>query len=235
MKNYRYITIGVILIILLFSVISTSSISKNTFSYNKNTSKPVILITGFGPFDDYDINPSQLVVEYLNGLELENARIIGQILPVDFSDSVLNLKKTIDDLEPIVLISLGLDGTANSIEIENIGLNIKRVKGGIIDRYVYRKIDTKGPWIRLSTLPTKLIVNELKNNNIPVRHSFFAGTYVCNSVMYEAISYMKNNYPEVPTGFIHIPLLSTQHSDGMEFSTMTSGVLTAINASLSTI
>ena len=90
MKNRKFIIV-ILFIFLLFSSFSQTisfSIDKYIIQNNNNNEDNVVLITGFGPFDIYDINPSQLIVEELDGKFIEEIKIIGIILPVDFEESV---------------------------------------------------------------------------------------------------------------------------------------------------
>jgi len=52
------------------------------------------LAVGFGPFLDYDINPSELIAAELDGETINNAEIIGlQVQPnlSNFSESIARL------------------------------------------------------------------------------------------------------------------------------------------------
>lgn len=69
-----------------------------------------ILLTGFEPFLDYKLNPTMQIVENLNGEKIEDYHIIGRILSVDFQQSAEQLKRHIEEIEPQIIISLGLAG-----------------------------------------------------------------------------------------------------------------------------
>ena len=54
------------------------------------------------------------------------------------------------------------------------------------------------------------IVDVLRDNNIPVRISNSAGTYVCNDLMYGVLEYIKREELRTLAGFIHVPYLPEQ-------------------------
>ena len=85
----------------------------------------IVLVTGFEPFSNYTVNPSQLISEALNGSILNDTEIIGMILPVDFNESVKMTTDAIEHYQPFLVISLGLNARNRVIKIEKIGINLK--------------------------------------------------------------------------------------------------------------
>ena len=82
-----------------------------------NTEENIVLITGFKPFDVYDINPSELVALQLNNTLIQNYTIKGYVLPVDYKIAPQKMKQLISSFHPELIISLGLAGKAESIHI----------------------------------------------------------------------------------------------------------------------
>lgn len=155
------------------------------------------------------------IVEDLNGLELAGYEIVGRVLPVDFASSGAELLKLIKEIEPNVVISLGLAGGRYKITPERIAIN---VKDGAADNEGHIPIDEsinlEGEPGYFSTLPIRQMVNKLLEEGLPAEISNSAGTYLCNNVMYEALHYAKTTKPEMNAGFIHIPAsheLAIQH------------------------
>ncbi len=70
-----------------------------------------------------------------------------------------------------------------------------------------------------STLSNEQIVNALRKNGIPSYVSLSAGSYGCNQIFYHCMNYLKKNGIDIPAGFIHVPLLPEQSTDG-RFGTM---------------
>lgn len=231
MKIRKYLNLSILLIILLIlpSSISNSKCKNDVVDVSNLES---VLVTGFSPFDIYDINPSELIVEEINGQYIDGVEIIGIVLPVDFSESVENVTKAIDQYEPLLLISTGLSPSAKQLNIEKIGINIKMYPRGENFWFIPRRLELFGPLFRLSTVDTKEIVNNLKNEDIPARQSYYAGFYICNAVLYGSLGYIKEKNLPIKAGFIHVPLLSSQDPMGMDLETMVEGIKIAIKTSL---
>jgi len=196
---------------------------------------PKILVTGFESCCIiYDPNPSQLIAENLNGQIIDGAFVIGITLPVVWDEAVDVAIQAIKDYNPDIVISLGT-GVMSSIHVEHVGINIKKSlmpdnTGHII---LFRKINRGGPFMYFSSIPTEKIVQEINAVGIPAKNSYRAGTFICNEVLYGICSYIEDNHLSIKSGFIHVPLLSSQDQKrGMELDTMIEAVKTAIQVSL---
>jgi pyroglutamyl-peptidase len=210
------------IIIFIFFTLFISSIpnsNSNIISPKNHEKNQIILITGFEPFGNHKINPSQLVVENLNGTIIDGVSITGIILPVNFTSSMEVLIKEIELISPDFVLCFGLDASSRSFQLEKIGLNLKR------DPYEDKlfninKIDQNGPLFRVSSLPTFTISKEIRKAGIFTRQSINPGIYVCNSVLYGVLGYISKNNLDIKAGFIHVPNLSTEDPKGMDLDTM---------------
>jgi pyroglutamyl-peptidase len=191
----------------------------------------VVLVTGFEPFGNYTVNPSQLITETLNGSTLNNVEIVGVVLPVDFNESVKMATDAIQHYHPDLVMSLGLNARSHAIRIEKIGINLKRYQKDDGTWSFPRKIDASGPFLRFSSLNTIAIVRKIRESNISVQQSYFAGTYVCNALFYQLLGYVNEPNSSRKVGFIHVPLLNSQDPEGMSLQTMVDAVKIAIQAS----
>ncbi|SES37076.1 pyroglutamyl-peptidase I [Psychrobacillus sp. OK032] len=174
-----------------------------------------LLLTGFEPFLSFTVNPTMRIVEELDGQDIAGYEIVGQVLPVDFASSGAELLAHIEEIEPDVVISLGLAGGRYKITPERIAIN---VKDGAADNEGHVPIDEsinlEGEPGYFSTLPIRQMVNKLIEAGFPAEISNTAGTYLCNNVMYEALHYAKTTKIDMKAGFIHIPAsheLAIQH------------------------
>ncbi|MFC7061059.1 pyroglutamyl-peptidase I [Halobacillus seohaensis] len=175
-----------------------------------------LLLTGFEPFLDFPINPTNQIVEELKGKELNGYRIEGRILSVDYNKSGREVLEHIDDVEPDAVISLGLAAGRHKITPERIAINCnesneKDNEGNTPDG---EPIQNEGPDGLFSTLPIKSFVEVLQSQGYPAEVSNSAGTYLCNHVMYQALYHFHANHLKIPSGFIHIPAsheLAVQH------------------------
>ena len=230
MKTAKKYLVNTIFIVIIFSIFSSTFVYANITTIDD---PQIVLVTGFEPFDIYEINPSQLIAEELNGQIIDGAEVVGIVLPVDFEESVENVTRAIDDYNPTLVINLGLDAKTKTIDVEKLSINLKRYARNEKPLwFIPRFLDFGSPFFRVSTLKTKEIVQNLKTEDIPAKQSFFAGTYVCNAVFYKTLAYIDENELCSQSGFIHVPLLDSQDPDGMDLETMVDAVTIAIQTSL---
>lgn len=165
-----------------------------------------LLLTGFVPFLDNPINPTEEIVNRLDGQKINGYDIKTAVLPVDFNQSAAQLKKEIAEVEPDVVIMLGLAAGRSKITPERIAIN---VKDGAKDNEGYapvdEPIDADGADGLFTTLPIRNMVDRLKENQLPAVISNTAGTYLCNNMMYIALNDAIKNDAAYLAGFIHIP------------------------------
>ncbi|WP_339148042.1 MULTISPECIES: pyroglutamyl-peptidase I [unclassified Sutcliffiella] len=167
-----------------------------------------LLLTGFVPFLNFTINPTEQIANELDQQTIGNYKVHSSILPVDFNQSAAQLLHHINDIKPDAVISLGLAAGRAHITPERIAINCKDAGGAPDNNGVIHQdepIDQSGPAAYFSTLPIRDMVNHLTENQYPAKVSNTAGTYLCNNVMYAALHYLMNNQTNIPAGFIHIP------------------------------
>jgi pyroglutamyl-peptidase len=192
----------------------------------------IVLVTGFEPFGNFTVNPSQLIAENLNRSIINDAEIVGVVLPVDFNESAKIATDKIEQYHPTLVISLGLNARAQGIEIEKIGVNLKRYSKEDGTWSFPQRIDVSGPFLRFSSLNTINIVRKIREANISVQQSFSAGTYICNALFYQLLGYASEQNSVIKMGFIHIPLLDSQDQEGMSLQTMVDAVKITIQTCL---
>ena len=230
MKAAKKFLINKTFLVIIVLILSSTFVHANFANIEDSQ---IVLITGFEPFGIYDLNPSQLIVEDLNGEIINGAEIVGIVLPVVFDAAIENITQAIDNYNPSVVISFGLDAKTETIDVEKLSINLKRyTKNESNFWFIPRFLDFGSPFFRLSTLKTKEIVENLKTENIPAKQSFFAGTYVCNAIFYKTQAYFDENEICCQSGFIHVPLLDSQDPDGMQLETMIDAAIIIIQTSL---
>lgn len=172
-----------------------------------------LLLTGFGPFDSSDGNPSAEAVSAVSAAYDGAHRLVTAILPVTFSGSAERMRALIAEHDPDAVIAVGLAGGSDRVAVERIGVNLMDAR--IPDNDGAQPIDLPsepdGPAARFATLPVKRLVAVLEADGIAARASLSAGTYVCNHVMYTALGAAR---PDAPTGFVHIPWSTTTAPEG---------------------
>ncbi len=168
--------------------------------------KGTLLLTGFEPFGNDDVNPSGEVSKMLHGREIGEYTVVSRILPVEWGKAKQVLEGLIDEFEPAVVLSLGLAGGSPGISVERVAINytadIKDNAGKVPEE---RSIVSDGADGYFSTIPVEKIVDSLAGSKIPARLTFSAGTYLCNYVFYVAAHHIKTTGKKGLCGFIHVP------------------------------
>lgn len=170
-----------------------------------------ILVTGFEPFGGETVNPSWEVVKQLEGMTIDDCRVVTRQLPCVFGESLTVLNSAIDELNPTVVVAVGQAGGRVDITVERVGINVDDAR--IPDNRGQQPIDVAivpdGPAAWFSSLPIKAMVAAMREKGIPASVSQTAGTFVCNHVMYGLLHKIRER-TNVKGGFIHIPYLPEQ-------------------------
>ncbi len=170
-----------------------------------------VLVTGFEPFGGEAVNPSWEVVKQLEGMTIENHRVVTRQLPCVFGESLTALNAAIDELAPAAILAIGQAGGRVDITVERVAINVDDAR--IPDNRGQQPVDVPvvadGPAAYFSSLPIKAMVAALKEAGVPASVSQTAGTFVCNHVMYGLLHKIRGQ-ANVKGGFIHIPFLPEQ-------------------------
>jgi pyroglutamyl-peptidase len=164
-----------------------------------------VLVTGFEPFLDFPINPTQTIVERLDGTVEGDIIFHGIILPVDYEKIERPLVSQINRLKPDLIIGTGLAAGRAKISVEKIAINYKfsqepdnsgrRMRGERIDKEAGDGL--------FSLLNVESLVEELNGRGIPAEISLSAGAYLCNYAMFIIVREAKKR--GIKGGFIHFP------------------------------
>ncbi len=177
----------------------------------------VILLTGFEPFAEHAVNPSEQIVRALDGQKIGDYHIKSLVLPVMFGEAGDILIQTIDAVNPTWVVSLGLAADRKGISIERLAVNLDdaRIPDNKSQQPVDQKISKDGETVYWSTLPVKALVSALNENGFTASLSMSAGTFVCNHVFYRLMECLKDK-PAVKGGFIHLPEASDSGNELVE-------------------
>lgn len=147
----------------------------------------MILLSGFEAFKNFQVNPSQLLVEHLKLPDIKKV-----ILPVSYEKSFQILKKQIDLNNPQFVLMFGLAQSRDKVSLEQYAYNINDcsladnegvlLNNTLIDPMGEKRIETP------LKLPT---AGEWEISTDP-------GKYVCNDLYYRTLQYH-------PCLFIHLP------------------------------
>ncbi|GIK56827.1 MAG: pyroglutamyl-peptidase I [Chloroflexi bacterium] len=196
-----------------------------------------LLLTGFEPFGNSSINPSEKVVHQLAQQEIEGVELLTVILPVERFTGPDTLIRTYISAQPNVVLSLGEAGGVTAVTIERVAANLLDFSisdnGGHL--VTDKPIVADGPPAYFATLPTRQMVNALTEISIPAQLSYSAGTFLCNQVMYEMLHYIHKHQLKSLAGFVHLPQLPQQTAGkrpplpSMSLDVMVAGVTAVIH------
>lgn len=173
-----------------------------------------ILVTGFDPFGGESVNPAYEAVKLLPDV-IGGAEIFKLEIPTVFSLSGPAVEEGIRKYQPDVVICVGQAGGRASISVEKVAINFvdARIPDNNGEQPLDEPLQADGPAAYFATLPVKAMVQYVKEAGLPCYLSFTAGTYVCNSIMYNVLYMCEKRYPGIRAGFIHVPYACGQVID----------------------
>ena len=167
----------------------------------------VILVTGFEAFGKWEVNPTAIAMDFIDGKSYYDHEIVGRVLPLRYKEIKRDVDSLIQQFDPSAVIHTGQAG-GDSIRLERNAVNkascpVPYNCGTLVENEI---LVANGTQSISSSLPINEIFNSLNSNNIKVKYSESAGTFGCNQVFYLTRYY----YPHMISGFIHVPLLPEQ-------------------------
>lgn len=195
-----------------------------------------ILVTGFDPFGGDTVNPALELIKQLPE-EIDGCEIITLEVPTVFHKSIQTIRDAIEKYQPDAVLSVGQAGGRPDLTVERVGINCDdaRIPDNEGNSPVDAKIFADGDDAYLLTLPIKAMVKEINAAGVPASVSNTAGTFVCNHVAYGVAYLAKKYYPNLKTGFMHIPFLPHQaagryNTPSMSLESLKIGTIAALKA-----
>lgn len=175
-----------------------------------------ILVTGFKPFLNEPVNPTEEIIkvlasgEWLSGASSEftaERQIITSVLPVEFEKSFKDIQMQVQMHQPDYIVMLGQAGGRAQIQLEKIALNWTQTDYPDESGFVPEQgpVILGEPLALMSKFPVDDVISKLSLKH-QVGVSFSAGTYVCNHLYFQ----VRHGYPHIPSVFIHFPYLPEQ-------------------------
>ena len=149
-----------------------------------------LLLTGFGPFEGFDTNPSRRLVER-SGCDHE-------VLEVSYAGTSAFFE-SLDSKRFQTLLMIGAHGSATKLKLEMLAHNWIGPSKDVRGHAPIGKIQD-GSRILAGTLWNSLSLENVLRSE-PIEKSFHAGSYLCNYVYYRALSL----FPDKRVGFLHVP------------------------------
>lgn len=201
--------------------------------------KPIVLLTGFGPFPGTPDNASAKLVEHLaqKGAEhFPHIEIRFDVLPTEWQSAPERLAQLYQDVSPDVALHFGVSNLSRGFTLETIARNACCTNPDATG------CTASGPTLipgaeseKRTRLPIEAIRQRLEEQGIPVDVSESAGTYLCNAIFYHCLLQAR---PDTIAGFIHIPdqlSPTVQTKDGLSWEAAVSGTVDIIGACLQTL
>lgn len=170
-----------------------------------------MLLTGFESYGGRSVNPAEEIVKALNGAEIDGERIDARTLPVTYAELGPRISALIEETSPRAVICLGLWPGEPMIRLERIAANIADFEiPDNVGAMVHGPVIPDGPAALAGTLPLTEIRDNILAEDIPCRLSGTAGQFLCNALMYHALTASAAHGPAPACGFIHVPYLPQQ-------------------------
>ena len=166
------------------------------------------LIGCFEPFDQAQTNSSEILWTHLRTKDWGGrARFFGP-LPVSFKRAWPALENEIGDAEGVLVF--GQADTRSGLSLECLALNWvdSRIADNDGEQPHLCKVTDHGPDVLWSQIPWERL-----GENKQWSRSYSAGTFVCNQLMYEVVSWTKDHGRM--GGFVHVPLLTAQNQSSV--------------------
>jgi len=186
-----------------------------------HASRPLtVLLTGFEPFEQQEVNASWAAVCAVAqdwDEAAEGASLVTALLPVSFARAPRRLAELLVDTRPDLVICVGEAGGRSAVSVERVAVNVQDAR--IPDEDGVQPVDVPvvpgGDVAHFSSLPVKACFAAMAAAGVPAEVSNTAGTFVCNAVAYALADHLAAGHaPGARGGFVHVPRLPEQVPDG---------------------
>jgi pyroglutamyl-peptidase len=186
--------------------------------------RPIILLTGFGPFPGVDSNATGELIPELAAAaraRFTEFEVFGEVLPVEWSRGPEALERLLAGARAVLALHFGVSQEAKGFQIELVGRNLRGARPDASGELPScEAVIDSGPAALASTLPAKRILARLARGEFPCCTSNDAGDYLCNALMYHSLSAARTLPTPFMSGFIHVPA-NLQETRCMETKTGT--------------
>ncbi|MGH6814352.1 MAG: pyroglutamyl-peptidase I, partial [Hyphomicrobiaceae bacterium] len=150
--------------------------------------RPVVLLTGFGPFPGVVDNASARLIERLAPAArrtFAGYRIESAVLPAEWDAGPERAKSLLAAFQPAVVIHFGVSARARGFVVEARGQNtVCAVPDAAGNVAATGCLSASAPDTLFSTLPVARAIARLRRRGFPAYLSRDAGRYLCNAVLF---------------------------------------------------
>ncbi|KAA8816184.1 pyroglutamyl-peptidase I [Bifidobacterium vespertilionis] len=198
-----------------------------------------VLITGFDPFGGEKVNPAFESVKLLPDT-IAGADIVKLEVPTVYTRSATVLEEAMDRVKPDIVICVGQAGGRSTLTVERVAINLAeaRIPDNDGEQPLDQPLREDGDTAYFSSVPVKAMVQNIRDHGLPAFVSYTAGTFVCNSIMYNLLYLIDRKFPGVKGGFIHVPYEPGQLIDkpngtpSLPLETIAKGLEAAVEAAV---
>lgn len=159
-----------------------------------------VLITGFGPFQGFDKNPSSILVD---SFSKENIILRKEIFSVNRKDIENRYPMILKEFQPDFILNIGLNASSGGFNLETFAIN------SLKDNAAFSSIQST---IGFQTnIDTSALAEHLSLLGIPSVRSDYAGSYYCNFIYYLSLEWSRKNNSKAL--FLHIPFTTELASE----------------------
>lgn len=167
------------------------------------------VVQGFGPFGDFAVNPSEVLVRSL--AERGGGDVVTEVLPVSMQRVAEAVPELMDKHRPDLWLGVGLAAGRTALSIEAVAVNLANWPQARADAdgvsVTREPVTAGGAAAYLTTLPVEQILGAWREAGIPGYLSQSAGSYLCNLSFYCAARAARDLDIDCRVGFLHVPLL----------------------------
>jgi len=160
--------------------------------------KKEIILTGFGSFGSLTSNPTEKLILSLKK-RLQDELYQFFVLPVSYSYCSSWSEENISSSTSLV-IHFGVSAKSNVIQLERTGHNIIGETNDIEDFRPSDKICEIAPELIKTGLDLESLMQKMNTSGFQCEVSDNAGDYLCNYILYKALSIAKDR-----SFFVHVP------------------------------
>jgi len=165
-----------------------------------------VLITGFKPFNNEKINPTEEILKIFNSDLYDIDKLLLDVLYDSDASCVKSMLKNNYDL----VLLLGQAGGRKTVSLEQFALNMKSTN--ICDNngvyYHHTKIKENGRLCYETNINLKQVIDGINSDKISI--SYHAGCFICNDIYYNSLEYIYENNLNTKCVFIHFPFINEQ-------------------------
>lgn len=183
-----------------------------------DTTRPTLLVTGFGPFGPVADNPTARLIAHMDAegeAFCPDARLVTAVLPTSYRRAAETFETLLTEHRPLGVLSFGVATKADKIRLERFAQNLDDADLPDIDgkQLQGRPIVPHGPAALAATAPLDRLLAGLLEADIPAGFSNHAGNFVCNHLYYYALHRLSQLDPMPWMGFVHVPALGDALSE----------------------